>query len=86
MNTASTSLSLLEQTICTNILASEELAEYVKVLATQKADVECMEVDSLETKLENQTNVRYIPLDEVIAQAQSEPILIPHSSGSTGMY
>ena len=81
----STNVSLLEQTRCTKILASEELAEYVQALAAQRLDLDCMEVGSLETMLENHTDVKYFPFDKVFAEAQPEPILVLHSSGSTGM-
>ena len=68
------------------ILASGGLAEYFRALAIQKPDLECMEVDSLETMLENHANVKRFPFDKVFAEAQPEPILVLRSSGSTGMF
>ena len=75
-------LSLLEQTECSKFFCSPEMAPLVRKLQVEKAGLDVFEVPSLADLILGRTE--YYSYKEVFEDARWNPILILHSSGSTG--
>jgi len=82
-NPTKASVSLLEQTKCSKFLYSPELAPITKALLAAKEDLRCFQVLSFEEML--LANAEPYPYDYTFEEAARKPILILHSSGSTGI-
>ena len=76
-------ISLLEQTECKKFLYSPEVAQKVRDLKTDKQDLQILAVPDLDTMLYGHSApYSYI---ENFDDVRWNPILILHSSGSTGI-
>ena len=75
-------VSLLEQIECTKLMYSNEVAPKVRELQLQYPSMKSIEVPPLEVMTRKYTRV--YPYNEEYASARWNPILILHSSGSTG--
>ena len=75
-------LSLLEQTKCTKFLYSSEMKPMIPAMQAENKNLECFIVSSLDEMLQGRTE--HYPYDETFAKAVQNPILVLHSSGSTG--
>lgn len=74
--------SLLEQTTCTKFLYSTEVSDKVQDLQTHKMDLELFVVQSLSDMLQNYSC--HYPYEVEFSDVRWDPVLILHSSGSTG--
>lgn len=75
-------VSLLEQTKCAHLLYASEVEPFVKPLLDEKADLKLHPINSLEHLLKPETP--HYAYDKAYDSARWDPILILHSSGSTG--
>ena len=76
-------LSLLEQTKCSIMLHSSEMACKIHDLQTGKSDLRALCIPFLDDMIRQGT--RHYPYEKDFAKVRWDPILILHSSGSTGM-
>ena len=74
--------SLLEQTKCTKFLYTKEMSQKVHELQSEKNDLQIQAVGSLDEMIQNYGK-RY-PYEASFAKNRWNPVLILHSSGSTG--
>ena len=81
-NAIPTNISLLEQTRCKKFLHSNEMKPIIRGLQERMENIESVEVPSLEEMLEGESQ-RY-QYNETFESAERNPIVILHSSGSTG--
>jgi hypothetical protein len=82
-NPLSTNLSLIEQTGCNKILHVVEVAPVVKQLTNSRSGlISCMEIPSFQEMLES--NPTPFTFSREFEEVQNEPIVVLHSSGSTG--
>ena len=81
-NPASTNLSLMQQTNCTKLLHASEVAPVVKALMGSSSGLNCLEVSSFEEILVSEPPTYPYQVD--FADVENDPIVILHSSGSTG--
>ncbi|KAJ8065226.1 hypothetical protein OCU04_005931 [Sclerotinia nivalis] len=83
-NPPATNASLLEQTQCLIVLHAEEAAPIVKQLHSLRPEARCLAVPSFQTILAG--DGRVFSYDEQTFQmAKNNPIVVLHSSGSTGI-
>ena len=82
-NSIATNVSLLEQTECTKILLSEEMLPRALGFTDAVANLECIQVTSQDDMFNAAS--RPYPFDKTFENAKLDPVLILHSSGSTGM-
>lgn len=75
-------ISLLEQTGCTKFLYSPEVAQKVRDLQTEKSDLQIFALPSLDRMLDGHSAP--YPYEENFDDVRWNPILMLHSSGSTG--
>ncbi|TVY83972.1 Non-canonical non-ribosomal peptide synthetase FUB8 [Lachnellula suecica] len=81
-NAPPTNLSLMEQTHCTKVLYSKEVGPLMTALRAGQKGLAFMEVDSIDQFVLPSANFTY---DEAPAHAMKIPIVVLHSSGSTGL-
>ena len=81
-NPASINISLLEQTECTKFMYATEMFPKVHDLQTGKKDLQLLAVASLHDMLQGHS--KHYPYEPTFAEARWNPVLILHSSGSTG--
>ncbi|MCJ1395383.1 hypothetical protein MMC18_008267 [Xylographa bjoerkii] len=81
-NTATTNLSLLEQTKCTKLLFASELKPLALQLEQQKPHLKALAVPPLNDLL--LAPAEHVPFEKTIEEVRHNPVLILHSSGSTG--
>jgi acyl-coenzyme A synthetase/AMP-(fatty) acid ligase len=74
----------MQQTNCTKILHASEVLPVVKALVASSSDIDCAEIPSFQEMMQSQSPV--YRFDKNFDDARNEPIVILHSSGSTGMY
>lgn len=82
-NTTSINNSLLSQTQCSKILVSLEMMPKAKAQQQEKTQLEILQVPSLNDMLVDSSE--HYPFEKDFAVAKFEPILVLHSSGSTGI-
>ena len=75
-------ISLLEQTECIRFLYSMEVADRVHDLQKNKEDLQITAVRSLSDMLPEYHE--HYPYDVAFSDVRLDPVLILHSSGSTG--
>ena len=75
-------ISLLEQTTCTKFIYTTELSDRVHDLQTHKKDLQTFVVQSLSDMLQKYSN--HYPYEVEFSDVRWDPVLILHSSGSTG--
>lgn len=81
-NPASINISLLEQTKCIKFIYATEMSQKVNDLQTGKKDLQLLAVASLHDMLQGHS--KYYSYEPTFAEARWNPVLILHSSGSTG--
>ncbi|KAI9794020.1 MAG: putative NRPS-like protein biosynthetic cluster [Peltula sp. TS41687] len=81
-NPTITNVHLLEQTACAKFCYSVEMTPKVKELQRHMSGLNCIPVPALDEVL-NATSEHY-PYEETFEQSMWKPILVLHSSGSTG--
>lgn len=74
----------MHQTNYVAILHASEVLPVVKALVAANSALAGLEVPSFQEMLESQPPV--FQFEKIFTEAQHEPIVILHSSGSTGMY
>ncbi|KAF2472981.1 putative NRPS-like enzyme [Lindgomyces ingoldianus] len=82
-NPSATNLSLLGQTGCTKILYAAEVTPIVKQLNAINESLTILEVPSFQDMF--QSTPSSYPFGKIYDQVKNDPILILHSSGSTGL-
>lgn len=75
-------LSLLEQTKCTKFLYSIEMSQKAYELQAEKKDLRALAVESLSAMTQKDT--KHYPYTKSFGDNCWDPVLILHSSGSTG--
>ena len=75
-------ISLLEQTNCTKLMCSAEISSKVDELQKHKKDLQIFTVQSLSDML--QEHSKHYSYEVEFANARWDPVLVLHSSGSTG--
>ncbi|KAI9874581.1 MAG: hypothetical protein M1830_009591 [Pleopsidium flavum] len=81
-NSLSMNKSLLEETKCTKFFFSSEMAHKVHKLQDGKTNVHCYLLPTFGEMLDGHTE--HYPYEESFAEAQWDPVLVCHTSGSTG--
>ena len=81
-NPASTNTSLLRQTQCTRILYSAEMTSLVTRLEADTEDLKVIHVSPLEEMVQQES--RPYPYYDLFEEVKRKPVLVLHSSGSTG--
>lgn len=79
-----TNVSLLEQTECKRIWYSSEMTTKVEELQSHVEGLDCFQILSLGDALDA-VSIHY-PYEEKFEQVIRKPVLVLHSSGSTGNY
>ena len=72
----------MQQTNCTKLFYAAELGPLIKDLQMMNKDLQCSQVPSLQEMLNDETS--HYPFDDTFDEAVHKPILVIHSSGSTG--
>lgn len=72
----------MQQTNCKLILHAAEVAPVVKVLTATNTDLKYLEVPSFQTMLDSSPDP--YPFEKAFHEAENDPIMVLHSSGSTG--
>ena len=72
----------MQQTNCTKIFYAAELGPLVKGLHMMNEGLQCSQVLSLQEMLNDEAS--HYPFDDTFDEAVRKPILVIHSSGSTG--
>ena len=72
----------MQQTQCSKFFVSPELAPVAKAVQSQLPGVTLQAVEEFDHWLDNYT--KHFPFDKPLEKAQWDPILVLHSSGSTG--
>ena len=75
-------ISLLEQTKCSKFLYSNEVSQKVHALQTEKKDLQIFAVQSLGDMVLEYN--KHYPYEVKFSDVRWDPVLILHSSGSTG--
>jgi acyl-CoA synthetase (AMP-forming)/AMP-acid ligase II len=83
-NPPATNASLLEQTQCSVVLYAEEVAPIVKLLESVKSGLQYLAVHTFETMLESD-QILFSYKEQTYEAAKNNPIVVLHSSGSTGL-
>ncbi|KAL8721403.1 MAG: hypothetical protein Q9225_001918 [Loekoesia sp. 1 TL-2023] len=81
-NTTWINNSLLDQTECTKFLASPEMVPKAQSQQEKSKELKILQVPSLDAMLVDES--RYYPYEKTFATARWDPIVVLHSSGSTG--
>jgi acyl-coenzyme A synthetase/AMP-(fatty) acid ligase len=74
----------MRQTDCIVILHAAEVLPVVNALVASSPGIKCAEIPSFQEMLDSQSPV--YPFNRSFADAKNEPIVILHSSGSTGKH
>ncbi|KAL2043853.1 hypothetical protein N7G274_003373 [Stereocaulon virgatum] len=82
-NAIPTNVSLLQQTRCIRLFHSVEMRPVIEGVQGTVEQLECVEVPSLDQMLEGES--QHYPFNETFDIAKRNPIVILHSSGSTGI-
>ena len=82
-NTPQQNASLIQQTQCNKFFVSPELAPVAKAVQSQSPDVQLQAVQEFDHWLDTYT--KHFPFDKPLEIAKWDPILVLHSSGSTGI-
>lgn len=72
--------------MCTKFLYSPELSPKVHDLQTQKKDLRIFAVQSLSGMIQESNNSKHYPYEVDFSDVRLNPVLVLHSSGSTGKY
>jgi acyl-coenzyme A synthetase/AMP-(fatty) acid ligase len=72
----------MQQSTCTTVLHASEVLPVVKVLVASSSELRCVEIPSFQVMLDS--HPRAYAFEKNYADAHDEPIVILHSSGSTG--
>jgi hypothetical protein len=83
-NPPATNLSLMEQTGSKTILHAAEVLPVIKTLVAASSALKCLEIPSFQEMLAADPPPQ--PFQKSYEEAQNDPIVILHSSGSTGEY
>lgn len=83
-NTLDINNSLLYQTECTRFLVSPEMLATAESLKERRLSIEIMRVPALDDLLVDASE--HYPFEKDYATARWEPIVVLHSSGSTGVW
>jgi hypothetical protein len=83
-NPPSTNLSLMHQTNCAIILHASEVLPVVKGLVASSPGLHCAEIPTFQDMLDSQSPA--YTFYKNFTGAQNEPIVVLHSSGSTGKF
>ena len=75
-------VSLLEQTKCSKFVYSTEVSQKIHVLQTEKKNLQIFGVQSLDDMLMEYN--KHYPYEVKFSDVRWDPVLILHSSGSTG--
>ena len=75
-------ISLLEETKCNKFIHATEVSPKINELVAEKKDLQTFAVKSLDDMLQGHN--RCYPYEVTYAEARKDPVLILHSSGSTG--
>ena len=81
-NTSTVNAALLSQTTCTKLLYSAELAQPAAKLQEGDQGLKTVQVATLEEMFKREGT--HLPFLEKFPEVKGKPILILHSSGSTG--
>ena len=81
-NTPQQNAVLLQQTGCRKFFLSPELTSVAKSAQAQVPGITLQAVEEFDHWLENYT--RHYPFEKSLDEAKWDPILVLHSSGSTG--
>ncbi|KAK7743323.1 putative NRPS-like protein biosynthetic cluster [Diatrype stigma] len=81
-NSAWMNASLLEQTKCSNVLYAPEVETIVEPLLKEREDLRAHKILPLEDLI--RSGAKHYPYEKEYEEAKWDPILILHSSGSTG--
>ncbi|KAI8625972.1 acetyl-CoA synthetase-like protein [Xylariaceae sp. FL1651] len=82
-NPSATTLSLLGQTSCSKLVHTAEVAPLVKPLVNLESGLRCETLPSFDHMLDS--NPAPYPYEKDFGEAENEPVLVLHSSGSTGL-
>lgn len=82
-NSSAQNRSLLERASCTALLYTEEMARTITELRKESTCITLLKVKSFDDILS--THSQHFVFEKSFAQAEKDPILILHSSGSTGI-
>lgn len=82
-NSAAQNKSLLERALCTTLLYTEEMGRTIAELQKESTCTTYIKVKSFDDMLS--TDCQPFVLEKSFAQAEKDPILVLHSSGSTGI-
>lgn len=77
-------ISLLEQTKCTKIFYSTEMAQKVRGMQAEMMDLQTFNVPALDDM--HHENAKHYPYEETFDDARCDPVVILQSSGSTGTF
>ena len=83
-NSLSMNLALLRETNCDKIFYSQEVAKTVQELAQERPSIVAVPMPSLEELLDSRPN--HFPYEKDFDEAEDDPVLICHTSGSTGKF
>ncbi|KAI9645908.1 hypothetical protein NHQ30_005345 [Ciborinia camelliae] len=83
-NPPATNASLLEQTQCSIVLHAEEVGPIVKQLHSVRTEIRCLAIPSFQTILEGDGRSFFYE-GQTFQEAKNNPIVVLHSSGSTGI-
>ncbi len=75
-------ISLLEQTKCTKFLYTTEVSQKIRDLQAQKKNLQTLTVQSLNDMLHGLSD--HYSYEVKFSDVRFDPVLILHSSGSTG--
>jgi len=74
----------MQQTHCIKLFHTAEVGPVIKPLRATGKDLVCLEIPSFSEILESRPE-RY-PFTKLFLEAQNDPIVVLHSSGSTGQF
>lgn len=83
-NPPATNVSLMQQTDCTKILYTAEVRPIIELLRTARKDIAGFEIPTFEGMRESRPEP--YPFTKSFADARDDPIVVLHSSGSTGKF
>ncbi|KAI9745626.1 MAG: hypothetical protein M1818_001160 [Claussenomyces sp. TS43310] len=82
-NPVATNLSLMDQTLSTKLIYSKELAPLIEGIRAKRQGLNCMVIESLDEMLA--ALAQSFPYEKTFEEAVDDPVVVLHSSGSTGM-
>lgn len=81
-NSLAQNLNMLERASCSKLIYSDEMGPVVGRLGVEKLNLSMANVQPLDAILSGQA--RHFPFEKSFHEAERDPVLILHSSGSTG--